>query len=152
VNLLCPLSGDGNLLGFILSGSSHSLTVTDDPLIGFAFLRTFTDILQSYFDNISATVIRNNFDVVYQLLEETLEAKTTSLASLRDIVLPPSLLNKLLSATNFTSSLNSSLNSSAGTGAFNSAIPWRKTGVRYAHNEIYFDVIERMDAIVNKCV
>lgn len=38
----------------------------------------------------------------------------------------------------------------AGGGAFNSPIPWRKAGLRYNNNEIYFDMVEELRAIVNK--
>jgi len=31
-----------------------------------------------------------------------------------------------------------------------STIPWRRTGVKYTNNEAYFDVIEEIDAIVDK--
>ena len=30
-----------------------------------------------------------------------------------------------------------------------SSIPWRKTGVKYTQNEIYFDIVEEIDAVVN---
>lgn len=29
-----------------------------------------------------------------------------------------------------------------------SSIPWRKAGVKYAQNEIYFDIIEEIDATI----
>lgn len=28
-------------------------------------------------------------------------------------------------------------------------MPWRKSGVRYSQNEIYLDIVEEMDAIVD---
>jgi len=31
-----------------------------------------------------------------------------------------------------------------------SNVPWRRTGVKYANNEAYFDIIEEIDAIVDK--
>lgn len=31
-----------------------------------------------------------------------------------------------------------------------SNIPWRRSGVKYANNEAYFDVIEEVDAIIDK--
>ncbi len=79
---------------------------------------------------------------------------TTSSNALRDIVLPPSLLNKLLNVAgaNFTKVINSGLGPGAAGGAFSSPIPWRKPGLRYTSNEIYFDVVEELRAIVNKCV
>lgn len=31
-----------------------------------------------------------------------------------------------------------------------SNIPWRRAGVKYTNNEAYFDVIEEIDAIIDK--
>ncbi|KAK7061349.1 MHD domain-containing protein [Favolaschia claudopus] len=134
MRILCPVSGDV------------------DPLFAFAFLQTFIDILREYFGALSAATLKDNFDVVYQLLEETLDAGghplTTSPNALRDIVLPPSLLSKLLSVAG--ANLNSTINSGSGGGPFSSPIPWRKAGLRYNSNEIYFDMVEDLTAIVNK--
>lgn len=86
------------------------------------------------------------------MLEETLDSGghplTTSPNALRDIVLPPSLLNKVLSVAGVAGLASTSANSHP----FASPIPWRKAGVRYNNNEIFFDVIETLDAIVNKYV
>lgn len=100
---------------------------------------------------------------------------TTSPNALRDIVLPPSLLSKLLASLPTPTSSGSnrpggvwkclrnsivayllvlyllaSVASSAPSGAFASPIPWRKLGVKHNHNEILFDVIEDMRAIVGR--
>ncbi|KAJ7087249.1 Mu homology domain-containing protein [Mycena belliarum] len=138
MRILCPVSGDV------------------DPLFAFAFLQTFIEILREYFGALSAATLKDNFDVVYQLLEETLDSGghplTTSPNALRDIVLPPSLLSKLLSVAG--ANINSAMNSGSALGAtggpFSSPIPWRKAGLRYNSNEIYFDVVEELKAIVNR--
>ncbi|CAA7259490.1 unnamed protein product [Cyclocybe aegerita] len=137
IRILCPISGNV------------------DPLFGFAFLQTFVDLLQEYFGTLSAESLKDNFDVVYQLLEETLDSGghplTTTPNALRDIVLTPSLLNKLLSVAG--ANISSTINSGSGLGAggpFSSPIPWRKAGLRYSSNEIYFDVVEELKAVVNK--
>lgn len=31
-----------------------------------------------------------------------------------------------------------------------SNIPWRRSGVKYTNNEAYFDVVEEVDAIIDK--
>ncbi|KAI0314205.1 clathrin adaptor mu subunit [Amylostereum chailletii] len=135
LSFLCPVSGDV------------------DPLYAFAFLQTFIDILQDYFTDISAPTLKENFDIVYQLLEETLDSGghplTTSPNALRDIVIPPTLLTKLLAATG-VSDLATGAHGVHGMGAFASPIPWRKAGVRYNSNEIYFDMVECLKAVVNK--
>ena len=161
------------------------------------------EILREYFGTVSAATLKDNFDVVYQvcpcipyflsmplntlyshsqLLEETLDSGghplTTSPNALRDIVLPPSLISKLLSNLSapgeypYTTTalhhiaLRCCLNllecvaerppgagvigPAAGAGAFASPIPWRKAGLRYNNNDIYFDVVEELRSIVNK--
>lgn len=77
---------------------------------------------------------------------------TTSPNALRDIVLPPSLLNKLLSVagTNLNTLMNSGPGPGSAGGAFSSPIPWRKAGLKYSTNEIYVDLVEEQRAIVNK--
>ncbi|KAF5393586.1 hypothetical protein D9757_000394 [Collybiopsis confluens] len=138
MRFLCPVSGDV------------------DPLFAFAFLQTFIDVLREYLGTVSAATVKDNFDIVYQLFEETLDAGghplTTYSNALRDIVIPPSLLNKLLSVTgtNFNSTINSGFGAGAAVGPFSSPLPWRKTGVRYSNNEVYFDIVEELKAIVNK--
>lgn len=77
---------------------------------------------------------------------------TTSPNALRDIVLPPSLLTKLLSVAgaNINATINSGAHLGSAGGPFSSPIPWRKSGLRYTHNEIYFDMVEELKAVVNR--
>ncbi|KAH9967729.1 Mu homology domain-containing protein [Lactifluus volemus] len=133
LTFLCPISGDL------------------DPLYAFTFIRTFLDILVEYFGQVTAPTLRDNFDTVHQLLEETLDAGghplTTSPNALREIVIPPSLMTKILSVTGVSGLTGPTMNSMS---AFSSPIPWRRAGVRYNNNEVYFDIVETLDAVVNK--
>ncbi|EJD53907.1 clathrin adaptor, mu subunit [Auricularia subglabra TFB-10046 SS5] len=129
LRFLCPASGEV------------------DPLFVFSFIQTFVDILKDYFGELSAAVIRDNFDIVYQLLEEVIDdgfPLTTELNALRDIVLPPTFLKKVISVAGITGL------SKATSHPFSSPIPWRKAGLRYNNNEIKFDVVEDLDAIVHQ--
>lgn len=47
-----------------------------DPMFVFAFIHTLLDVLQEYLGEVSAGTIRDNFDVVYQVNENTLLKKT----------------------------------------------------------------------------
>ncbi|KAG6332264.1 hypothetical protein ID866_6828 [Astraeus odoratus] len=119
---------------------------------------SFHEILQDYFGTVSTVTLKDNFDIVYQLIEEALDSSghplTTSPSILRDIVLPPSLLSKLLASLSATTpssgrSVGPTSSSIAGS-AFSSPIPWRKAGLRYAHNEILFDIAEEMRSIIGR--
>jgi len=66
-------------------------------------LNRICDVLQDYFgrEKLSRGIVEGNFDIVEELLGEIVdcgEVMTTEPNGLRDIVLPPSLLNKLMSA------------------------------------------------------
>lgn len=71
---------------------------------------------------------------------------TTEKNALRDIVLPPSLLSKILSVAGMPGV------SKAGSNPFASPIPWRKLGIKYNNNEVYFDLVEDLRAVVSKFV
>ncbi|KAH7100568.1 clathrin adaptor, mu subunit [Auriculariales sp. MPI-PUGE-AT-0066] len=129
LRILCPVSGEV------------------DPMFAFAFIQTFIDILKDYFGELSVATIREHFDIVYQLLEEILDdghPLTTELNALRDIVLPPSFLKSIISAAGISGL------SKTPSAPFSSPIPWRKAGLRYNNNEIKFDVVEELEAIVNR--
>lgn len=87
-----------------------------NPLFAFSFLDTFLETLQDYLGEVTESAIKDNFDIVYmvcptcthqtiarvsdlQLIEEMLDEghpMTTETAMLKEIVLPPTLMRKLL--------------------------------------------------------
>ena len=148
---LCPISGDREFVLSFVKWLCTLMLPQVDPLYAFAFIRTFLDILIEYFGQVTPPTLRDNFDTVHQLLEETLDAGghplTTSPNALREIVLPPSLITKVLSVTGVSGLTGPTTNSMS---AFASPIPWRRAGVRHNNNEIYFDIVETLDAVVNK--
>ncbi|KIM33439.1 hypothetical protein M408DRAFT_61322 [Serendipita vermifera MAFF 305830] len=118
-----------------------------DPMFVFAFIQTLLDVLQEYLGEVSAGTIRDNFDVVYQLLEEMLDngyPLTTEPNALRDIIMPPSFFKKILAVAG-TAGL-----AKASATPFSSPIPWRTTGLRYNTNEIFFDIVEEMQGILSR--
>ncbi|KAE8541076.1 hypothetical protein D1P53_002430 [Cryptococcus gattii VGV] len=105
------------------------------------------DILRDYLGDVTETTIKDNFDIVYMLIEETLDEghpMTTETEMLKEIVLPPSLVRKIFGAAG-VSGLQSTT-----TAPFTAPIPWRRPGVRHNSNEIYFDIEESLDAVVDK--
>lgn len=88
--------------------------ISVNPLFAFAFLEAFLATLHDYLGDVTETTIKDNFDIVYmvrftlkksdiladiQLIEEMLDEghpMTMETAMLKDIVLPPTLMRKLL--------------------------------------------------------
>jgi AP-3 complex subunit mu len=86
-----------------------------NPLFAFSFLESFLETLQDYLGDVTETAIKDNFDIVYmvclilpelqkkvadkELVEEMLDEghpMTMESAMLKEIVLPPTLMRKLL--------------------------------------------------------
>jgi len=70
---------------------------------------------------------------------------TTEPNSLMEMIPPPSMYASTKKKQAFTGESN--LTGALPEGNLTNT-PWRKLGVRYAANEIYFDIIEEMDAII----
>ncbi|KAL1919318.1 uncharacterized protein VTP21DRAFT_2011 [Calcarisporiella thermophila] len=118
-----------------------------DPLMVFEFLHRIIDILAEYLGEVNEVTVKDNFVVVYQLLEEVMDngyPLTTEPNALKEMILPPTIMNRVMNSVASVSGIPPRLPT-----ANLSSIPWRKSGVKYTNNEIYFDIIEEVDAIVD---
>eukprot|EP01033_Poteriospumella_lacustris_P007365 gene7365-5302_t len=118
------------------------------PLTIIEFLHRVFEILEEYFGSVEEDTIKDNFSTVYQLLEEMMDygyPLTTEPNALKAMIKPPSVISRITAATMGGSNVSDVLPD----GTI-SNMPWRKTGVKYAQNEIYLDIIEEIDAIVDK--
>lgn len=84
-----------------------------------------------------------------QLLDEMIDngfPLTTEPNILRDMIEPPNIVSKMLSVVTG----NSSNVSNTLPGGTSSCVPWRTTGLKRTSNEVYFDLVEEMDAVINR--
>lgn len=125
--------------------------------------------------DVNDVTIKENFDITLQLLEETFSAPypvSTDASALQELVPTSSLFSKMLmaglaAAAQATSSVSSGGSNSqlggggmmGGLGAsgnmtpsslFSSPLYWRRSGIKYAQNEIYFDINEEIKAVIDK--
>merc|ERR1711871_85512 len=118
------------------------------PLLVIEFLHRICDVLQDYLGEVSEEVVKENFVLLYQLLDEMMDngfPLTTEPNILKSMILPPTTLGKMAKSISMGSS-NVVADLPDGTL---SNVPWRKGGVKYSTNEIYFDVIEEIDCIID---
>jgi AP-3 complex subunit mu len=112
------------------------------------FLHRVADIFVEYFGSpADESAIKDNFSTVYQLLEEMVDygwPLTTEPNALKAMIRPPSVMSKLQSVV-FS---NTAVSDELPRGTI-SNIPWRAAGVSYSQNEIYMDIVEEIDAIVD---
>lgn len=138
------------------------------PLFVIEFLHRVVDTFQDYFGDCSESVIKDNYVVVYELLDEMLDngfPLATESNILKELIKPPNILRTIANTVTGKSkcvcwpcsfpaifhllSSTCSVSTILPSGQL-SAIPWRRSGVRYTNNEAYFDVIEEVDAIIDK--
>ncbi|OQR90020.1 P-3 complex subunit mu [Achlya hypogyna] len=128
---------------FVLAVISHEIM----PLIVIELLHRVVAVFRDYFGTFDENAIKDNFSTVYQLLEEMIDngyPLTTEPNALKAMVAPPSTVNRIAAIVSGRSRVSDVLPD----GAI-SNIPWRKAGVKYTQNEIYFDIVEEIDAIVD---
>eukprot|EP01038_Epipyxis_sp_PR26KG_P007925 gene7925-10758_t len=125
-----------------------TLTGETQPLIVIEFLHRMYEIFEEYFGTVDESSIKENFSTVYQLLEEMMDygyPLTTEPNALKAMIKPTSVISRITSAAMGGSNVSDVLPD----GTI-SNMPWRKTGVKYSQNEIYLDIIEEIDAIIDR--
>ncbi|KAF7284335.1 AP-3 complex subunit carmine [Rhynchophorus ferrugineus] len=118
------------------------------PLFVIEFLHRIVDTFQDYFSDCTESIIKENYVIVYELLDEMLDngfPLATESNILKELIKPPNILRTIANTVTGKTNVSEVLPS----GQL-SNIPWRRSGVKYTNNEAYFDVIEEVDAIIDK--
>jgi AP-3 complex subunit mu len=115
------------------------------PLATMELLHSIRDVLVDYFGLVSEAIIKDNFVLIYSLLQEMLDdghAYITESNALKELVPPPSLYTKvkssLMASTDDTPTIHLS-----------HQLPWRRQGVVYSQNEVFFDIVEELNATLD---
>lgn len=126
-----------------------AITLTEvPPLFVIEFLHRVFDTLNDYFGDCTETIVKENSVVVYELLDEMLDngfPLATESNILKELIKPPNILRTVVNSVTGKTNVSDTL----PTGQL-SNVPWRRSGVKYTNNEAYFDVIEEVDAIIDK--
>ncbi|KAL6990010.1 AP-3 complex subunit mu [Sarracenia purpurea var. burkii] len=87
--------------------------------------------------------------IPFGLLDEMIDNGfpfTTEPNILREMIAPPNIVSKVLSVvTGNSSNVRNTL-----PGATASSVPWRTTDLKHTNNDVYVDLVEEMDAIINR--
>lgn len=148
---IIPVGGRFHIIHFKAPELWYLAVVEKDesPLMVVEFLHRVDDVFKDYFKTVNETAIKDNFVTVYQLLEEMMDNGipfNTEPNQLRAMIAAPGAFHKPLS--DLLTGEEAVTGASLPEGSL-SSIPWRRVGVKYAANEIYFDIIEQIDAIID---
>ena len=101
------------------------------------FLNRLTQVFKDYFGELEEESIRDNFVVVYELMDETMDfgyPQTCESRILREVVTQES--NRLEVAPRPPIALTN-------------AVSWRTEGIKHRKNEIFLDVVEKLNLLVS---
>jgi len=119
------------------------------PLMSIEFLHRIADVLKDYLGEVREDVVKENFLLLYQLLDEMMDngmPLTTEPNILKSMILPPTTLGRMAGAISGHGPQTVVQEISDATM---SNVPWRKSGAKYSNNEIYFDIVEELDSIID---
>ena len=129
--------GDLTLVG-VLGRDAPALMVV-------SLLHRVGDLLELYVKQLTEDALRANFLTVYQLLDEIIANGVplhTEPNVLQQLVMQPGKMDSIVASVMGTSQVRNELDTS-------SSSPWRRPGVRYAANELYLDLHERLDVLID---
>lgn len=112
------------------------------------FLHRLVEVLTGYLKELAEESIRDNFVVVYELLDEVMDygfPQTTETRILKEYITQKNRIFQLISATGIKP---------PGIGAspkppvaVTNAVSWRSEGIKYSKNEAFLDVIESVNML-----
>ena len=109
----------------------------------FQFLYSFIKICKSYFGEFTEEKIRENFVLIYELLDECLDygyPQITDTDLLKKFIFQGKVKEDQLSQVKLTSTLTQ----------LTGSVSWREPGISYANNEVYIDINENMNLLISK--
>jgi len=130
---------------YIKVGNMYAVAVSQGNVqvaIAFQFLHEVVKVLKNYFGDFTEESIRNNFVLIYELLDEVLDYGYPQNCS-------TDVLKLYITQTGDKSAAAERSRAEAVTIQATGAISWRKEGIKYRKNELFIDVVENCNLMVS---
>eukprot|EP00659_Diplonema_papillatum_P011242 gene11242-17292_t len=108
------------------------------------YLHNLVDVLQRYMDNVTEESIRDNFVVIYELLDEIMDFGHPQYTDAK-------LLRKHITQESHRLTLKGDDGAGAPSamGGDPDACPWRPAGIKYSKNEVLLDVVDSLNLLMS---
>lgn len=103
------------------------------------FLHKAVEVFKYYFDELEEESLRDNFVIVYELLDEIMDFGYPQFTEAK-------ILGEFIKTDSFRLELSTPKPNIA---AVTNAVSWRSEGIRYKKNEVFLDVVESVNILVN---
>lgn len=105
----------------------------------FSFLKRIILLFEEYFGDINEESIRDNFVIIHELLDEIMDNGYPQITEA-----------KILAEYIKTESHFFKEKPLYIPAAVSNAVSWRKEGIKYKKNEIFLDIIEKLNMLINE--
>merc|ERR1711971_778324 len=132
---------DGFSFVWIRYNNLYLMAVTQrnsNALLVAAFLYRLAEVLRDYFKELEEESIKDNFVITYELLDEMMDngyPQTTEVKILREYIK--------------TESHQMTVDQARPSAAITNAVSWRPEGIKHKKNEIFLDVVEKLNLLVS---
>lgn len=133
---------------FIKHENVRLLAVTKsntNAMMIYAFLESFKQLLVEYLVNLEAETVRDNVIMIYELMDEIVDngyPQNTDFKLLQKYIKTTANLSK-------TSKKKLKRGEQELAAAMTSVIPWRSGNYKYSKNEVFLDVIEKINMVIS---
>ncbi|KAM3573795.1 hypothetical protein VYU27_004216 [Nannochloropsis oceanica] len=131
---------DGYTFAYLKYNNLFLLSVTkrnSNVALMLVYLSRLVDVFKEYFGELEEESIRDNFVIIYELMDETMDfgyPQTTEAKILREYITQEG--NRLEAAPRPPVALTNT-------------VSWRSEGIKHRKNEIFLDVIEKLNLLVS---
>ena len=108
----------------------------------FAFLHKIVEVFTDYFKNLEDESLRDNFVITYELLDEMMDHGLPQITETK-------VLKEYIKTNAYAMNKKESLTDIKVPTAASNAVNWRTDNIKHGKNEIFLDVIERLNMIVS---
>uniref|UniRef100_H2S4P7 AP-1 complex subunit mu-2 n=1 Tax=Takifugu rubripes TaxID=31033 RepID=H2S4P7_TAKRU len=140
--LLCPVLSHGTVhFMWIKYSNLYLVAITNknsNASLVYSFLYKLVEVFTEYFKELEEESIQDNFVVVYELLDE-----------LMDFGFPQTTDSKILQEYITQEGAKLEVAKSKVPTTVTNAVSWRSEGIKYKKNEVFIDVIESINVLVN---
>lgn len=140
---------------YIVSVAKSEYNVNVTSII--VFLDALCDVFISYFGKLSEEIIRDNFVLIYELFDEVMDygyPQTTEHKILKEYILEKINIFNITISKDKTKKMKDLLRKTKKQPklpqAATNSVSWRSEGIKHSKNEIFLDVVEKLNILVNK--
>eukprot|EP00388_Colpodella_angusta_P039075 GDKK01046352.1.p1 GENE.GDKK01046352.1~~GDKK01046352.1.p1 ORF type:complete len:462 (+),score=96.50 GDKK01046352.1:109-1386(+) len=138
----CPFFMDnGTTFCYITVNNLYFVGVTRrnaNAMMIVTFLYKLAGVLKSYFESVEEEAIKDNFSITYELLDEVMDHGYPQITD-------SSILHEYIKSEAQKLTVDKVQTSSAVTNL----VSWRREGIKYPKNEVFLDVIEKVNLLVS---